>query len=108
MLGNYNVDPWWLNKVPERNGLHINESGDKTWYLNGKPHREDGPAYTKPSGYEEWLVNGKHHRLDGPAVTFPSKEHRFVVTRWFKNGRYYREDGGPVVEVKYITDGEPC
>jgi hypothetical protein len=30
--------------VSNRNGLYIDANGDKEWYLNGKLHREDGPA----------------------------------------------------------------
>ena len=42
-------------------------SGDKVWYLNGKCHREDGPAVERASGAKEWRLNGKLHREDGPA-----------------------------------------
>ena len=34
-------------------------NGDKVWYLNGKCHREDGPACELASGYKEWYLNGK-------------------------------------------------
>ena len=42
--------------------------GDKAWLLNGKLHREDGPAVEYVDGGKEWCLNGKLHRLDGPAV----------------------------------------
>ena len=40
----------------------------KHWYLNGKRHREDGPACEYVSGRKEWHLNGKpiseaDHRL---------------------------------------------
>ena len=38
------------------------------WFVNGKKHREDGPAIEYHNGDKEWYVNGKQHRLDGPAV----------------------------------------
>ena len=52
------------------------ESGaikSQEWYLNGKRHREDGPAhiYYYESGAirrQEWHVHGKYHREDGPAL----------------------------------------
>ena len=28
------------------------ENGDKEWYLNGKLHREDGPAVEDANGYK--------------------------------------------------------
>jgi hypothetical protein len=42
--------------------------GDKFWYLNGKLHREDGPAVEGASGSKYWYLNGKLHREDGPAI----------------------------------------
>jgi hypothetical protein len=32
----------------------------QVWYLNGKYHREDGPAYyLDPDGSQEWYLNDK-------------------------------------------------
>ena len=34
-------------------------NGDRqTWWLNGKRHREDGPAYVN-GDYQAWYLNGK-------------------------------------------------
>jgi hypothetical protein len=46
----------------------VNEYGTKRWFLNGKPHREDGPAIEYPDGSKFWYLNGKYHREDGPAI----------------------------------------
>ena len=35
------------------------ESGIKGWYKNGKPHREDGPAWIRYDGYKMWYLEGK-------------------------------------------------
>ena len=35
-----------------------NAYGTKFWYLNGKMHREDGPAIEWPSGDKWWYLNG--------------------------------------------------
>ena len=43
-------------------------NGTKEWFLNGKRHREDGPAVEKANGTKVWYLNGKRHREDGPAV----------------------------------------
>ena len=56
-------------------------SGTKAWYLNGKLHREDGPALEYSSGTKEWYLNGKRHREDGPAY-----EYRDGTKKWFLNG----------------------
>jgi hypothetical protein len=53
------------NKQPE---LIINKDRTKWWFLNGKLHREDGPAIEFIGGCKEWWINGKMHRVDGPAI----------------------------------------
>ena len=51
---------WWLNrKLHREDGPAIEWSnGSKSWYLNGELHREDGPAYVDPDGTKEWCLNG--------------------------------------------------
>uniref|UniRef100_A0A6M3IZ61 Uncharacterized protein n=1 Tax=viral metagenome TaxID=1070528 RepID=A0A6M3IZ61_9ZZZZ len=34
-------------------------NGDKYWYLNGKRHREGGPAVESAKGTKLWYLNGK-------------------------------------------------
>jgi hypothetical protein len=67
-------------------------SGSKRWYLNGKLHREDGPAVEYPNGTKEWWLNGFRHRGSGPAI-----EGKFGDLSWYKHGQLHREDG-PAVE----------
>ena len=33
-------------------------NGTKSWYLNGKKHREDGPAIEYADGDKSWYLNG--------------------------------------------------
>lgn len=40
------------------------------WYLNGKRHREDGPAVEYTNGDKYWFLNDELHREDGPAVEY--------------------------------------
>ena len=63
-------------------------SGSKEWYLNGKLHREEGPAIEDPSGSEYWYLNDELHRQDGPAV-----ECSDGYKSWYLNGIRHREDG---------------
>ena len=47
-------------KLHRENGPAIEYAdGTKCWYKNGKLHREDGPAVQGISGYKEWHLNGK-------------------------------------------------
>ena len=50
--------------------VRVYANGDKSWYLNGKRHREDGPAVEYASGDKFWYLNGKLHREDGPAIEY--------------------------------------
>jgi hypothetical protein len=61
-------------------------NGYKEWYLNGKLHREDGPAIELADGTKEWWLNGKLHRVDGPAVEWADGD-----KHWWLNGEYYSE-----------------
>ena len=50
--------------------MTVDEKGNKRWTLNGKYHREDGPAIEYVDGDKAWHLNGKLHREDGPAIEY--------------------------------------
>ena len=88
--------------------LQIDKFGTQCWCLNGKLHRENGPAIILPDGTKEWYLNGLLHRENGPAVESNKA--------WYKNGKRHREDG-PAIEFpdgtkewwlngKLIAEGE--
>jgi len=53
----------------------VYDSGSKEWYLNGKLHREDGPAYEDSDGTKIWYLNGKKlTEADWKRRTSPVKE----------------------------------
>ena len=60
--------------------IKVSLDGSKHWHLNGKLHREDGPAIEYPS-HKSWYLNGKHHREDGPAIELADGQ-----KLWFLNG----------------------
>ena len=39
--------------------VKVYENGAKCWYLDGKCHREDGPAIEYANGDKCWYLNGK-------------------------------------------------
>ena len=59
------------------------DNGDKHWHLNGKFHREDGPAIEMANGNKCWYLNGKRHREDGPAIEWASGS-----KHWYLNDKY--------------------
>ena len=56
--------------------------GTKRWFLNGKRHREDGPAIEWANGTKEWWLNSKRHRVDGPAIERANGD-----KEWYLNGK---------------------
>ena len=62
------------------------------YYLNGKLHREDGPAVEYPDGTKSWYLNGKLHRTDGPAIEYANG-----TKCWWVDGKRHRTDG-PALE----------
>ena len=67
------------------------------WYLNGKRHREDGPAlqYFHSNGqkrYEYWYLRGKFHREDGPALQTWLKNGEKIYGWFLNNKGYSREE----------------
>jgi hypothetical protein len=63
-------------------------NGNREWYLDGKLHREDGPAVEYASGSRYWYLNGKLHREDGPAVEGIDGSRRW----WINDVKYTEEE----------------
>ena len=72
--------------------VKVYDTGNKFWYLNGKFHREDGPAIELANGSKFWYLNDIRHREDGPAVEYANGS-----KLWYLNGKLHREDG-PAIE----------
>ena len=70
-----------MQQQPE---MKISHTGTKRWYLNGKFHREDGPAIEHISGEKQWYLHGNLHRENGPAIEQPNGERH-----WYLNNRRY-------------------
>ena len=84
--------------------MKIGPDGTKHWFLNGKYHREDGPAAEYLNGEKYWYLHGNLHREDGPAIEYPGGE-----KRWFLNNRrvtweqVFRQAKTPEIELRILT-----
>ena len=84
--------------------MKIGPTGTKRWYLDGKFHREDGPAIVYESGEKQWYLHGNLHREDGPAIEYPGGE-----KLWYLNNRpvtwqqLYRQAKTPEIELRILT-----
>jgi hypothetical protein len=94
---------WYLNgKLHRTDGpAYEGANGSKQWYLNGNLHREDGPTWEWADGSKSWCLNGHWHRVDGPAI-----EYYNGTKEWYLNHkRIYRLE--PIGEYLLIEDGLP-
>lgn len=81
-------------KLHRENGPAIERSnGTLEWYVHGERHRENGPAIQMKNGSRFWYRNGELHRKEGAALEMVSG-----ASAWYLNGRLHREDG-PAVEA---------
>jgi hypothetical protein len=69
-----------------KNGLEIDDLGNKIWCKDGKLHREEGPAVEEKNGRKVWLINDKLHREDGPAI-----EYADGVLCWYLDDVFFME-----------------
>ena len=66
------------------------------WFLNGKRHREDGPACEYAIGRKYWYKNGLLHREDGPACEYTSGR------------KYWYLKGVELTEKEFLQRKKPC
>jgi hypothetical protein len=85
---------WCLNgKLHREDGpAIIYADGARCWYQNDELHREDGPAIIYADGTQHWYLNNKRHREDGPAIIYADG-----TQHWFLNNKRHREDGPAVI-----------
>ena len=77
--------------------VKVYSNGDKHWHLNGKCHREDGPAIEWADGSKHWHLNGELHREDGPAV------------EWADGSKYWYLNGNELTETEFNKKTKkPC
>ena len=74
-------------------------NGDKSWWLNGKLHREDGPAIEGTNGYKAWYLNGKRHREDGPALEYADGDKCWYLNGVWMTEEEHKEAMNPAVEM---------
>jgi len=78
--------------------VKVYNNGDKSWFLNGQRHREDGPAIERADGSKSWWINGQLHREDGPAIEYADGN-----KEWFLNGEELTEEEFNRTQTKELT-----
>ena len=64
--------------------VKVYDNGSKWWHLNGKRHREDGPAVEWADGDKFWFLNGEQ-------VT--EEEHKKLTSKATCAGKVVEIDG---------------
>jgi len=92
---------YYLNGLLHREDGHAFEdsNGGKAYYINGRLHREDGPAIEWKNGYKEWCISGMRHREDGPARIW---EGRIQYEEYYIHGTYFLHEEDYWKEIKRI------
>ncbi len=85
---------WYLNGLPHRDDgpAIINSDGTKCWLHHGQLHRDGDPAILRPDGMKVWYRHGFHHRDDGPAIINSDG-----TKCWYNNNKLHRDDGPAVI-----------
>lgn len=81
---------YWKSNTKFITYTDINKN--KSWCVNGKYHRTDGPAVECKNGGFQWWQNDQLHRLDGPAIISS-----YGLKQWYKHHKLHRIDG-PAIE----------
>jgi hypothetical protein len=72
--------------------VRVYASGNKSWYLNGQLHREDGPAIEYVDGHKSWYLDNvwytksqhkaemkrRKNTLNGKVVTIEGKQYELT------------------------------
>jgi len=84
---------WWREGRRHRESAAavIAKNGLQEWWIDGRRHRVNGPAAVYPEGTMEWWYWGRRHRMNGPAVICPG------YCAWFEHGRLHRADGPAII-----------
>ena len=69
--------------------------------MNGKLHREDGPAIEGANGDKYWYLNGndKYHREDGPAIEYADGSKSWYLNDKEVTKEEHKRMTSPVVEM---------
>lgn len=78
-------------RSPERT---VDDEGNVEWALNGKLHRDDGPAVEYVDGSSYWFQHGRIHRDNGPAIEWADGS-----WTWMANDEIHRLAGPANVHV---------
>jgi hypothetical protein len=81
--------------------VKVYPSGTKSWFLNGKLHREDGPAIEGSGGAKFWYLNDKFHREDGPAIEYYNGD-----KSWYLDGKKLTEQEHKAATPKPTCEGK--
>ena len=93
-----NISYWLDGKLHREDGPAVErKNGDKIWWWHGKLHRDNGPAIEKEDGSQEWWIHGvpqafKVVHQEG------NEEKQKTHIEWEDAERKLHRDDGPAIE----------
>ena len=75
-----------------KNGLYIDDEGNRKWYKDSKLHRDNGPAVEWVNGDRWWCKDSKLHREDGPAIEYANGNHWRYKTNGILHGNDHADE----------------
>lgn len=93
---------WYQNGELHRDGDEpaiINSENEKHWYKGGQLHRDGDKPAIEIKDAHKWFINGQPHRENGPAARSVGKNLE-PWEQWYRNGKLHREDGPAIKDAK--------
>ena len=89
------------NEIPkvQLHGIYEVENYGTFYWVNGKRHREDGPAEEYFNGTKFWYINDELHRLDGPAIEYSYGDKHYRI-----EGEIYTKDEFETAVYLYLNN----
>jgi len=100
-----------MSKLKYEKGFYDNgELKWEWWFLNGKHHNDEGPAFIwyRENGsvkWKEWYLNGKLHNEDGPAFIWYRRDGSVWVKEWYLDGVEYSEEEWRDLMFRQVFEG---
>lgn len=78
--------------------LMIWVAGGRSWFLDGKLHRTDGPAEEYGDGVKLWLQHGRCRNIHGPAMLYSDGKVRYYINGQFMSYDTWLIEREPLLE----------
>ena len=83
----------------------VDDEGTTMWRVNGKFHRENGPACEWAKGDKAWYLNGESHREDGPAWELANGKKYWYLKGVLMSEESFHRRNKPLIDTQITING---